>query len=64
MKELDRAVAMLNFVERVLMVQEETRLNLLGGHDLLRPVIPQLIQLSIESIMQADIYIQSQNEEK
>ena len=51
MKELDRAVAMLNFVERVLMVQEETRLNLLGGHDLLRPVIPQLIQFSIESIM-------------
>ena len=64
MKELDRAVAMLNFVERVLMVQEETRLYLLGGHDLLRPVIPQLIQLSIESIMQADIYIQSQAEEK
>ena len=50
MKELDRAVAMLNFVEMVLMVQEETRLNLLGGHDLLRPVIPQLIQFTVKPI--------------
>lgn len=59
MKELERAVAMLNFVEMVLMAQEEAKLSLLGGHDLLRPVLPQLIQFSIESIIQVDIYSKS-----